>query len=101
MDSRALIVLVLAACMGPKPQARVVSVEASPQPGHERVTIDLANPTHGHGEVELQIELHAPARRIQQTKTVELGSHDHLQVVVDIAAPSDVYTASVEANYPD
>lgn len=101
MGSRTLIVVALAACMGPKPEAHVVSVAPGPQPGHERVTVDLANPSHGEGQVELEIMLHAPARTISASKMIDLKPHARLQVVVDIAAPPDIYTATVEADYPD
>jgi hypothetical protein len=101
MGTRALIVVALAECIGPKPEARVTSVAPAPQPGHERVTIDLANPTSGHGQVQLDIVLHATDRSIPATKMVDLSPHEHVQVFVDVAAPPGDYTASVDADYPD
>jgi hypothetical protein len=102
MDSRALIVtLVLAACAGPRPEARVLSVAPSPQPGDQRVTVDLTNHSGGDGEVELRVVLRGGGTEVTADKTVEMDGHQHLVVAVDVPAPPGTYTASATAEFPD
>ncbi len=103
MDSRAVIAaLALAACSGPRPRVDVVEIEAAPAAGYERVTLAVRNESGGHGEIELTITLRgASGRRIEETRELELDAHQRLELVVDIAAPPDTYTAAVSAVYPD
>lgn len=102
MDSRALIVLALAAaCAGPEPSAKIVAVERSPEPGHERVTVDVRN-DGGHGEVTLELTLHGHGGVVvRDTRHVDMESHERLSVAIDVPAPPDTYTASIDVRYPD
>jgi hypothetical protein len=95
-----IIVAALAACAGPKPTARVVAVEPSPVAGHERVTLAIDNKSGGEGEIDVRIVLHGPAT-IVTSETVDLRSHDHVELDVDIAAPPGAYRATVETQFPD
>jgi hypothetical protein len=102
MDSRALIVtLVVAACAGPRPEARVISVAPSPQAGDQRVTVDLTNHSGGEGEVELRVVLRGNGIEVAAEQNVEMDGHQHLVVEVDIPAPAGTYTASATAQFPD
>jgi len=101
MDPRKVIVVAaLAACAGPKPKARVVSVEPSPLAGHERVTLAVDNRSGGEGEVDVRIVLHGPTT-IVESRTVDLRGHDHVELAVDIAAPPGAYRATAAAQFPD
>ena len=95
-----IIVAALAACAGPKPKARVVAVEPSPVPGHERVTLSIDNRSGGEGEVDVRIVLRGPTT-IVDSRTVDLRSHDHVDMFVDIAAPPGAYQATADAQFPD
>lgn len=100
MDPRKVIILAaLAACAGPRPEARVLSVEPSPVPGHERVTLAVDN-SSGGGEIDVRVVLRGAATLVE-SRTVELKAHEHLQLVVDIAAPPGHYDATVTADFPD
>ncbi|HEX5061301.1 MAG TPA: hypothetical protein VFV99_18165 [Kofleriaceae bacterium] len=101
MDTRALIACLLVACTGPKPHAEVVTVAPSPVPGHERVTLAVRNDGR-HGEVTLEITLRgASGSVLHDTHHIDVQADERISVVVDIAAPADAYTATVEAQYPD
>lgn len=102
MDSRALILIALAACAGPRPEARVLSVAPSPQPGDQRVMVDLTNHSGGKGEIELRVVLRSAAgTEVAAEQTVELKAREHLVLAVDVPAPPGVYNANATAEYPD
>lgn len=103
MDPRKVIMLfALAACAGPRPEARVLSAAASPQPGDQRVMVDLTNRSGGKGDIELRIVLReAAGAEVAAEQTVELQGHEHLVLAVDVPAPPGVYTAKATAEYPD
>lgn len=107
MGARSLIpsiaLCVLAACRGPDPQVQRVTAAPSARPGSTRVTIELENAGGGHGEAELDIELHGAgsALVIRTQRHVELSGHQHLTVAFDIPTPPGLYIATVHANYPD
>lgn len=103
MGARALIAgcFALVACQGPRPDVKAYSVAPSPDPGFQRVTIDLRN-AGGAGEVELDIRLRGCCGRIVHTSTTQkVDAHASSQLVVDVAAPPDSYAVTVEAQYPD
>jgi len=100
MDPRKMMLLALAACAGPAPVARVVSVEPSPVAGHERVTLSVDNASGGKGEVDVRVVLRGAATHLE-SRTVELKAHEHVQLIVDIAAPPGHYDATVSAEFPD
>ena len=96
-----IAVALVAACAGPEPSARIVTVAPSPEPGHERVAIAVHN-AGGEGEITLEVTLRAPGgRSIRKTETVDLEAHERLSLTVDVPAPPDDYTATVSAKYPD
>jgi hypothetical protein len=103
VDSRALIAIALAACAGPRPEIDASTVAVAPdRPGVQRVTIDLANRSGGHGEVELQITLRgASGGCIRASQQVELDAHEQLRIYVDVPAPPESYTVDVRSEYPD
>lgn len=104
MDSRALVLALalVAACRGPHAEVIAASAEASPEPGQERVVVDLANTGGGHGEVDVEITLTGGSGRVvRASHTVELRAHETVQVVVDVPAPPERYTVEAEARYPD
>jgi hypothetical protein len=102
MDSRPLIALALvAACAGPVPSAKIIAVAPSPEPGHERVTVAVRN-DGGHGEVTLELTLRGHGGIVvRDMRHVDMDSHQRLSLAIDIAAPADTYTASVDVRYPD
>ena len=102
MGARSLIVLALAVgCRGPDPSVRDVVVARSPEPGHQRVELVLANAGR-HGEVTLEITLRGQGgRMVRDTRHVDIERHEQLALSFDIAAPADAYAATVKARYPD
>jgi hypothetical protein len=104
MGARKLIALILgvAACAGPRPMVDTQGIALTPgKSGYERVTIELHNANGGHGQIDVEITLHGQSGRlIREIRTIELRAHEHLQVVADIAAPEDIYVASIETKYP-
>lgn len=104
MGARTLIAIAaaaVAACTGPDPSATVRAVAPSPQPGHERVTVDVAN-SGRHGEVTLELTLRGRTGAvIRETRNLEMDGHQRLSLVIDVAAPLDTYAATVVAKYPD
>ena len=102
MGARALIAILLAAaCAGPDPSAAVISVAPSPEPGKERVMLHVRNDGR-HGEVTLELTPRGRGgRMVRDTLHIDMKAHERLEVAVDVPAPADSYTATVQAKYPD
>ena len=99
----ALVGVLVAACAGPDPVIERVEVVGSRQPGYVRVELDVANRSHGHGQVQIDIWLRSgsPPHTLAAERSLELDDHQRLELAVDIAAPDGHYTAEARAIYPD
>jgi hypothetical protein len=64
--------------------------------------LDLKNLGAGEGQVEVDVWLHeeSRARTYFSDRKVNLRSHENLQIIVEVVAPTGNYTAEVKANYP-
>ncbi len=98
-----LAALILAACVGPKPEVRSAAV-APPREGKATVTVVVLNRGGGDGQVELKVTLRAAGGKIvaREEKTVELGERETITIVLEVAVPDDTgpLTVDVEAIYP-
>jgi hypothetical protein len=106
VGARALIAAscaLVAACAGPDPGVEHVAVMPSPQAGETRVIVDLVNRSHGHGQIQVNIELRdtSTGNVIPTERLLELGDHQRAQLVADVETPAGSYVASVRVHYPD
>ena len=101
MDARALIVIALAACSGPRPRVENATAASSPRPGATRVALDIVNPG-GEGSVEIEIELRdASGRRIRADRTLDVQADERTHFETDVETPPGDYTVKASASYPD
>lgn len=101
MDSRSLIVILLAACAGPDPVVTNATATPSPQPGATRVSLDITNRA-GDGQIELQLVLRdAQGHIIRADRTIELARHQDIHFETDVETPPGTYTVEAKAEYPD
>lgn len=96
------LLLLLAACGGPRPRVDHVRIEPAPIPGHVRVEAKLVNRARGQGQVEVTVRLSdkRTGHVIEQERNVELRGRESVELVADVEAPLGDYTAEVVAKYP-
>ena len=97
----ASLLLLIAACTGPR--VRVVSAEVSrsPLPGHVRVHARLANAA-GRGDVKVKALLRerTTGATVIASASLDLESDAEVDWFLDVAAPEGDYMPSVTASYP-
>ena len=90
-------------CTGPKPEVQAVTVREPAQPGLPyQVDVQVRNTWRGHGELQVQVELHDQAtdRRYQGQQNATLDAMESINVVVPIHAQPGDYEPRVEVVYP-
>jgi hypothetical protein len=101
MDARTLILVVLAACSGPRPTVEHATVTPSPRPGATRVALDIVNPG-GEGSIEIDIELRdAEGHLIRANRSLDIKGGDRAHYETDVETPPGTYTVRASAEYPD
>lgn len=97
-----LALIVMAACLGPKPQVRSAEV-APPKDGKAAVTIVVANTNSGDGQIEVKITVRQGDRVVGRSETTaELRARETITLVLDLAVPADAANLTVDAEvvYP-
>lgn len=98
-----LAALLLAACVGPKPEVRSASV-APPQDGKAIVTVVVVNRGGGDGQIEVRITLRDATGSVvaRDEKTTVLKERETITVVLEVQVPADSGELKVdaEATYP-
>jgi hypothetical protein len=98
----ALVLLITAACLGPKPHVRSAEV-SPPENGKARATVVIVNDGGGDGQVEVKVTLRAGERVVGRgDQTAELRARETITVVLEIEVPDDARALSIEAEavYP-
>ncbi len=98
-----LLALVLAACVGPKPEVRSAAV-APPKDGKAIVTVVVANRSGGDGHIEVKITLRDATGGVvaREEKSVELKGSETVTIVLEVRVPvgADGLSVDAEAIYP-
>jgi hypothetical protein len=100
--SLALLALLTAACLGPKPQVRSAEV-APPEDGKATVTVTIANEGSGDGQIELKVTLREGDQVVGREETTsELKAYETIELVLEVNVPDDAQGLQVEAevHYP-
>jgi hypothetical protein len=102
LTSLLLMLVLTAACLGPKPQLRSAEV-APPENGTAKATVVITNDGSGDGQVVVKVTLRDGDRVVGRAdKTTELKSRETLTLVLEVDVPDDAGTLTVEAEvvYP-
>lgn len=98
-----LAALLLAACVGPKPEVRSATV-APPQEGKATVTVVVVNRGGGDGQIEVRITLRDATGGVvsRDEKTTVLKERETITVVLEVQVPEDAEGLKVDAEvtYP-
>lgn len=98
-----LALVILGACVGPKPEVRSAEV-APPKDGKAVVTVVVLNRGAGDGQIELKITLRDGKGSVvaRDGRPLELRGRETVTVVMELQVPDDAQglRVEVEAVYP-
>lgn len=92
--------LLLAACLGPRPEVGDVHLAHSER-GY-RVDVEVKNRAHGEGQAELTVRLRdrRTGATLQKSEKIDLQGLEQTHVIVDVDGPPADYAVEATVRFP-